>query len=216
MLKLSKASKMPCRSWSLQALDTCPASRDASGNLVPACSGCYATTGNYRFKNVKAPREHNREDWKRDTWADDMVRELDNDRYFRWFDSGDMYDIRLARKILEVCERTPWVKHWIPTRMHKFQKFALVLARLESLPNVVVRLSSDSITGQVISGSTTSTIATLDTVPEGSVVCEAYTRAGKCDTCRACWDKSVSVVTYIGHGRSMVKRQTDLIATTGA
>ena len=61
--------------------------------------------------------------------------ELDNDRYFRWFDSGDMYDIRLARKILEVCERTPWVKHWIPTRMHKFPKFAMVLARLEALPS---------------------------------------------------------------------------------
>lgn len=216
MLKLSKASKMPCRSWSLQALDTCPASRNPDGTLVPACSGCYATTGNYRFKNVKAPREHNREDWKRDAWADDMVRELDNDRYFRWFDSGDIYDIRLARKILEVCERTPWVRHWIPTRMHKFPKFAMVLARLEALPNVVVRLSSDSITGETVQGSTTSTIATLDTVPSDAVVCEAYTRAGKCDTCRACWDKSVSVVCYIGHGRTMEKKQRNIIATTGA
>ena len=24
MIKLSKAGKMPCRSWSLQAIDTCP------------------------------------------------------------------------------------------------------------------------------------------------------------------------------------------------
>jgi hypothetical protein len=212
MLKLSKASKMPCRSWSLQALDTCPASRNPDGTLVPACSGCYATTGNYRFKNVRAPREHNRDDWKRDSWVDDMVRELDNDRYFRWFDSGDMYSLGLASKILEVCERTPWVRHWIPTRMHKFPKFAMVLARLESLSNVVVRLSSDSITGETVDGSTTSTIATLDTVPSDAVVCEAYTREGKCADCRACWDKTVSVVTYIGHGRSMVKRQTDLIA----
>ena len=100
--------------------------------------------------------------------------------------------------------------------MHKFPKFATVLARLEALPNVVVRLSSDSITGETVQGATTSTIATLDTVPADAVVCEAYTRAGKCDKCRACWDKSVSVVCYIGHGRSMVKRQTDLIATTGA
>ena len=212
MIKLSKASKMPCRSWSLQALDTCPASRDATGELVPACSGCYAVGGNYRFPNVKAPRVHNREDWKRDAWVDDMVAELDNDRYFRWFDSGDMYDVRLARKILAVCERTPWVKHWIPTRMHKFPKFALVLAQLEQLPNVVLRLSSDSITGETIAGKNTSTIATLDSVPQGSVVCEAYTRAGKCDKCRACWDKSVSVVTYIGHGKTMVKNQSNIIA----
>ena len=213
MIKLSKASKMPCRSWSLQALDTCPASRDASGDLVDACKGCYATSGNYRFPNVKAPRVHNREDWKRDTWVSDMVQELDNDRYFRWFDSGDIYDIRLARKILEVCEATPWVKHWIPTRMHKFPKFTLVLQRLQSLPNVVVRLSSDSITGETIEGPTTSTIATLEDAPKGSFVCEAYTRGGKCDTCRACWDKSVTVVTYIGHGKTMVKNQNNLIQT---
>jgi hypothetical protein len=220
MLKLSKASKMPCRSWSLQALDTCPASRDALGELVDACKGCYATSGNYRFPNVKAPRVHNREDWKRDTWVADMVSELDNDRYFRWFDSGDLYDVRLARKILEVCEATPWVKHWIPTRMHKFPKFTLVLQRLQSLPNVVLRLSSDSIIGETIEatlGSTmvspSSTIATLDDAPKGSFVCEAYTRGGKCDKCRACWDKGVSVVTYIGHGKSMVKNQNNLIKT---
>lgn len=215
MLKLSKASKMPCRSWSLQALDTCPGSKDSKGNLVPACSGCYATTGNYRFKNVKAPREHNRQDWKRDEWVNDMVRELDNDRYFRWFDSGDMYDVRLARKILEVCERTPWVKHWIPTRMHKFPKFALVLARLDRLPNVVVRLSSDSITGETIKGATTSTITTVDSVPSDAVVCEAYTRDGKCADCRACWDKAVPVIAYIGHGKTMLKQQNNIIAIRG-
>ncbi len=213
MLKLSKASKMPCRSWSLQALDTCPASRDAAGDLVDACKGCYATSGNYRFPTVKAPRVHNREDWKRDSWVSDMVAELDNDRYFRWFDSGDLYDVRLARKILEVCEATPWVKHWIPTRMHKFPKFTLVLQRLQSLSNVVLRLSSDSIMGETIEGHNTSTIATLEDAPEGSFVCEAYTRGGKCDTCRACWDKDISVVTYIGHGKSMVKNQNNLIQT---
>ena len=213
MLKLSKASKMPCRSWSLQALDTCPASRDATGELVDACKGCYATSGNYRFPNVKAPRVHNREDWKRDTWVSDMIQELDNDRYFRWFDSGDIYDVRLARKILEVCEATPWVKHWIPTRMHKFPKFTLVLQRLQSLPNVVLRLSSDSIMGETIEGPNTSTIATLEDAPKGSFVCEAYTRGGKCDKCRACWDKGISVVTYIGHGKSMIKNQNNLIQT---
>ena len=171
MLKLSKASKMPCRSWSLQALDTCPASKNKDGSLVPACSGCYAVGGNYRFPNVKAPREHNKEDWKRSEWVADMVAELDNDRYFRWFDSGDVYDLRLAHKILEVMTATPWVKHWLPTRMHKFEKFRDVLSQMEALPNVVIRRSSDSITGETIEGATTSTIATLDSVPVGAAVC---------------------------------------------
>jgi hypothetical protein len=75
MIKLSKTSKLDgILSWSLQALDTCPGSKDSLGELVPACQGCYATTGNYRFANVKKPREFNREDWKRDDWVEDMVR----------------------------------------------------------------------------------------------------------------------------------------------
>lgn len=206
MIKLSKASKMPCKSWSLQALDTCPASKNKDGSLVDACKGCYATTGNYRFPNVKAPREHNREDWKREEFVSEFVQALDTERYFRWFDSGDMYDLRLANKILEIMQATPWVNHWLPTRMHKFEKFAEVIAQMEALPNVVVRLSSDSINGETISGATTSTIChSAENAPEGATVCEAYTRGGKCGTCRACFSKSVPVVAYPAHGATMLK-----------
>jgi hypothetical protein len=204
MIKLSKASKMPCRSWSLQALVTCPASKDANGELVAACSGCYATTGNYNFPNVKAPRAHNKDDWKRSEWVEDMVNELDSDRYFRWFDSGDLYDIRLARKVLEVMKRTPWVRHWLPTRMHKFDKFVPVLNEMQSLPNVVVRLSSDGVNGETIEGVTTSTITpTSEQAPKNATVCEAYERDGKCGQCRACWNKDVSLVAYVAHGKKM-------------
>jgi hypothetical protein len=206
MLKLSKASKMPCKSWSLEALVTCPASKNKDGSLVDACKGCYATTGNYRFPNVKAPRAHNKEDWKRESFVFEFVQELDTERYFRWFDSGDMYDLRLANKILEIMQSTPWVNHWLPTRMHKFEKFAEVIAQMEALPNVVVRKSSDSVTGGVIEGLTTSTIAPdAASAPEGAKVCEAYTRGGKCGTCRLCWSKDVALVAYPAHGAKMLK-----------
>ena len=206
MIKLSKAGKMPCRSWSLQAIDTCPASIGSDGELVDACKGCYATTGNYRFPNVKKPREHNKEDWQRDSWVDDMVAELDNDRYFRWFDSGDMYHIKLARKMLEVMKRTPWVRHWLPTRMHKFAKFAPVIQEMNNLPNVVVRLSSDSVIGETIPGANTSTIIpTPEKATEEMTVCEAYSRDGKCGPCRKCWDKDTAVIAYPAHGREMIK-----------
>jgi hypothetical protein len=212
--KLSKASKMPCRSWSLQALDTCPASIGADGELVDACKGCYATDGNYRFSNVKAPRLHNREDWQQADWVDAMVAELDNDRYFRWFDSGDMYSLKLAEKIYAVMVATPWTRHWLPTRMHKFAKFADILAKMEALPNVVVRLSSDSINGDIIEGNTTSTIIpTISHRKPKMTICEAYEREGKCATCRACWDKNVEVVAYVAHGRKMAKQIKDLIQT---
>ena len=206
MLKLSRAGKMPCRSWSIQALETCPGSIGNDGELVDACKGCYATTGNYRFPNVKAPREHNKEDWKRGEWVSDMVQELDNDRYFRWFDSGDVYDIRLARKILEVMKLTPWCNHWLPTRMYKFEKFNSVFKEMEKLPNVVVRFSSDSVSGETVKGKNTSTIIpTSQDAGASMTICEAYQREGKCGTCRACWDKDIRVIAYPAHGKSMNK-----------
>ena len=206
MIKLSKPSKMPCLSWSLQALDTCPGSKASDGGLVDACKGCYATDGNYRFKNVIAPRVSNREEWKRDGWVTDMVRELDNSRYFRWFDSGDVYDVRLADKIQQVMVLTPWVKHWLPTRMYKFSKFHNVFARMSALPNVVVRYSSDSIKGAVVAGETTSTIVpTAEYKPAGAALCEAGERDGKCIDCRQCWSKDIKVIAYPQHGRKMAK-----------
>lgn len=205
MIKLSKTSKLDgILSWSLQALDTCPASKNKDGSLVDACKGCYATTGNYRFSNVKKPREFNREDWKRDEWVSDMVKALDSSRYFRWFDSGDMYDLSLANKILAVMKATPWVKHWLPTRMHKFIKFQHTIDAMMSLDNVVVRFSSDSVQGEIINGQTTSTIFS-DTVPEGALECKAYQHEGKCNGCRACYDKDVKVIAYKAHGVKMAK-----------
>jgi hypothetical protein len=206
-IKLSKTSKLDgIMSWSLQALDTCPGSKAEGGGLVPACQGCYATTGNYRFKNVKAPREFNREDWQRAAWVDDMVQALDSSRYFRWFDSGDMYALELAEKMLQVMEVTPWVKHWLPTRMHKFAKFAPVIAAMEALPNVVVRRSSDSVSGEIVSGAHSSTIiSSAEQLPSGATLCRAYEHGGTCNGCRACYDKAAPVIAYMAHGKTMAK-----------
>lgn len=204
-VKLSKTSKLDgVKSWSLQAVKTCPGSIDtATGGLVPACQGCYAIGGNYLFPNVVAPREFNQKDWKRDAWVSDMVDALRNDRYFRWFDSGDMYDVRLAQKMLQVMTLTPDVKHWLPTRMHKFAKFAGVLAAMQALPNVMVRASSDSVIGDYTPGVHGSTIVPSLDAPDGVTICHAATNDGKCGPCRACYSKDVPVIGYVAHGQKM-------------
>lgn len=206
MIKLSKTSKLDgILSWSLQAIDTCPGSIDTvNGGLVPACQGCYATTGNYNYPNVKAPRISNKEDWQRSEWVNEMIVALDSSRYFRWLDSGDIYSVDLAEKVFQVMQATPWVKHWLPTRMYKFPKFAKVLNKMQALPNVVVRFSSDSVTGEIVAGVTTSTIFSGD-VPENATECQAYQHDGKCNGCRACYSKDVQVIAYKAHGVKMAK-----------
>ncbi len=206
MLKLSKTSKLGTKSWSLQALETCPGSKAADGSLVPACSGCYATTGMYHFGAVKQVRADNKADWKRDGWTNDMIAALRKDTHFRWFDSGDMYSLELAEKMLSIMAATPNTKHWLPTRMYKFPKFQAVLAKMQALPNVMVRYSSDAVDGTYTPGVHGSTIVPDATsAPAGVTVCQAYSQGGKCLDCRACYDKSVAVIGYRAHGKKMAK-----------
>lgn len=208
-VRISVTSKLDgIRSWSLQAIETCPGSIASPGELVDACKGCYATTGNYNFPNVKAPRAENKQDWQRMEWVDDMVAELDSDRYFRWLDSGDLYSLALAEKVYEVMVRTPWCQHWLPTRMHKFPKFREIFTRMQSLPNVMVRFSADSVTGEYMPGLHGSVIGpAADTFKpqEGVSLCRAYEHEGKCSGCRACWNKSIPLIAYPAHGQKMAR-----------
>ena len=207
MNKLSKTSKLDnILSWSLQALETCPGSVSASGALVDACSGCYATTGCYSFKGTKAVRADNKAAWQEADWIDVMVKALSKQRFFRWFDSGDMYSLDLAHKMLAIMEATPNTKHWLPTRMKKFSKFASVISRMEALPNVMVRFSSDAVDGTYTKGVHGSTILPDASMADSNTfVCSAPNQGGKCLDCRACYDKSVPVVGYIAHGKKMAK-----------
>jgi len=117
-----------------------------------------------------------------------------------------MYALPLAEKILEVMQRTPWVSHWLPTRMHKFPKFKLVLEQMQALKNVSVRFSSDSITGDYIKGLHGSVIIpTAQDVKKGMTLCKAYQNEGKCSGCRACYDKKVKLIAYPAHGATMHK-----------
>jgi hypothetical protein len=203
---LSNTSKMKgtAKSWSLQAVETCPGSRDKSGALVGVCANCFADKGFYNMPTVKKPRAHNKLAWQSDNYVSDMVEGIGKAKHFRWFDSGDCYHIGLANKILEIMRLTPNCQHWLPTRMHKFTKFRAVFAKMQKLPNVVVRFSSDSVTGETIKGATTSTVLQHgQRLPQGIHACPATTHGNKpnckANGCTACWDKSVAVIGYYEH-----------------
>lgn len=208
MLRLSKTSKLDgIKSWSLEALVTCPGSIKAEGELVDACKGCYATTGNYRFPNVKKPRMENKQAWKLPNFESDFIKALEKESFFRWFDSGDMYSLGLAEKIYNIMVATPQVKHWLPTRMHKFAKFKRILEKMASLPNVCVRFSSDSITGKIIESGNAQNSTIVESVEKTGdfFTCQAYQNDGKCNQCRACWNKDVKTIAYPAHGKKMMK-----------
>ena len=205
MVKLSATSKLNAKSWSLNAGQTCPGSIDpATKDVLPVCSGCYAKGGNYRFSNVVNPRNFNQADWKRSDFVSDMVSALKTERFFRWFDSGDIYHPALAFKIYLICQQTPWVSHWIPTKSYTIPKIRAVLDRIAALPNVALRFSSPNVNGDFVPGLHGSVVIPHDTFETSAdIVCGAYTRGGKCGDCFACYDKNVNVVAYVAHGKVM-------------
>jgi hypothetical protein len=157
-------------------------------------------------------REHNREDWKRAEWVDDMVHELRRQKFFRWFDSGDVYHPALAFKIFLVMQKTPHVKHWLPTKSYKVARIRPILERMKTLENVAVRFSSDSMTGEFDADHGSTVVPFADSETKASKVCDAYERSGKCGDCRACWNKEVAVVAYPAHGRRMGKLVKEIAA----
>jgi len=221
MIKISSPSKMKIRNakvgcWSLEARVSCPGSVGPNGKIVEVCKSCYATKGMYRFPNTKKVRQHNKQDYHRDDWVDDMIKEVSKYDYFRWFDSGDIETPELAKKIHAVIKATPNVKHWLPTRSDKVNtiKDYLVLKQagdrmaytdnLATLPNIATRFSADSIglNNNERPGVNSYVIRheeIFEAKKQGIFVCPVGINLNQksCDTCTACYTNQK--VAYVLH-----------------
>ena len=125
-----------------------------------------------------------------------MAKAINSSTWFRWHDSGDLQSVGHLDQIVSVAKLTPNTRHWLPTRENK-----IVLSYLENnvLPsNLCVRVSSAMIDGAPLSKfPNTSTVHS--TVHVSGHECPAHKQENKCGDCRACWDNSVSNVSYLGH-----------------
>lgn len=206
---LSEPSKMPGYAYSLPAEECITGSklRSTAGSI---CQGCYAMKGRYQFPVVKAAMYRRLATLGSPLWCEAMAelieRRAAKHPFFRWHDSGDLQSLAHLRAIVRVCELSPSVQHWIPTR-----EYRIVSEFVESggtVPvNLNIRLSVHMIGGHVptfprfrgVPGITISTVSrTSDTYP-GSQACVAPLQANQCGSCRACWDRSVPHVDYHLH-----------------
>ena len=187
---LSAPSKMPGPAYNL------PASQCITGAKlvkVPGsvCAGCYALKGRYRFTNVQQALQRRLDSLTHPDWGRAMVVLIDKAPFFRWHDSGDLQGPEHLKKIFEVCKLTPATQHWMPTREAQLLK----LMDPDIIPsNLIIRMSSHMIDQPPVKfWPWTSTVST-----EGKT-CPALDQGNSCRDCRACWDRSVSNVTYPKH-----------------
>ena len=157
------------------------------------CSGCYALKGNYaRFPVIMQTQYKRLKALRHPLWVKAMAIKINSKKvkYFRWHDSGDVQDLRHLAKIFKVCRLTPSVQHWMPTRE------AWTKPYIDRAPsNLVIRFSGTMI-GQAAPASwpNTSTVVT-----DGSRTCNAPDNAGKCGSCRKCWNKEIKNISYGKH-----------------
>ena len=121
-----------------------------------------------------------------------MAALIKKHKFFRWHDAGDLQSMAHLENIFEVCRLTPDTKHWMPTREAKF----LNLMDPDIVPtNLIIRMSSHMIDQPAVKfWPWTSTVTSGH-----DASCPAPKQGNKCQSCRACWDRSVSTVSYGKH-----------------
>lgn len=194
---LSNVSKMPGKSISLDAFE-CKTGSKLAKIEGSVCFDCYARKGMYRMPNVRNKMVERMAFFNAIDFVPRMVDELDRTRdpHFRWFDSGDVQNVRMALNIIDVIKATPNKKHWIPTKERKIWLKAL---KIQPLPdNAVLRFSATMVDAAPPEAWKQSSMVIKDAAPVGHE-CPAPKQGGKCGDCRACWSHDVKTITYHKH-----------------
>jgi hypothetical protein len=196
---------MPCPSFALPAGKECATGSkllDVEGSV---CKSCYARKGFYTYPSSKLLRRTNLHETKkalgsaahRRYWVDEMVTMItaDADGWFRWHDSGDLISAEHLLMIFDVCDKTPKVKHWIPTREYAFVQTALLERKMPK--NCNVRLSAHMV-GKTLDAAMPTSSVGAKTGSKCPATYEAK-HEGACKDCRACWDRNITNIDYKKH-----------------
>jgi hypothetical protein len=226
---LSLTDKMPCPSFSIAPVETCPGAVFGEGMI---CQSCYAVQGMYT-RPVVQRAQRRRTDYTlqaaRDNEAgDDFVKRLvaaipaAETSYFRIHDSGDLFNVEYVKLWIRIVDSLPQIRFWAPTRMWHSRVNKDIIAAVKELAtreNVSVRPSqlAKNAPPPKVEGFDAGTGAIDHDHPgfDGVWVCPASKQGGKCLDCRMCWRKDVPVV-YRTHGHQMIQNVRKLVAARKA
>jgi hypothetical protein len=201
-------SKMPGSTFAV-TVDKCNVGGKLATVKGSTCHKCYAVAIEKRYPDVHKGWTNN---YDRATaliatdplrWSRFMAFQImkayekTGEAYHRWFDGGDIASLEMLLAIATVCELTPTIEHWLPTREAAIVRAFLKLRAFPS--NLVVRVSSTMVDDKPIKAHKwTSTVHGKGKAWSG-VQCEARHRSNQCGPCRACWSHKVANVSYPLH-----------------
>jgi hypothetical protein len=197
---LGKPSKMPSHSYGISAFNCITGSKLAKieGSV---CHGCYARKANYKYPSVTMAHQKREANLGSPAWIDSMVLMIDKtkDTHFRFHDSGDLQSVAHLLAIVAIANRLPHVSFWLPTKEKGF--LSEFKREGHSVPdNLTIRLSAAMVDSDKVNKELTGTVSLVQDKAELSGFhCKAPEQNGKCESCRACWDKTVSTIVYFKH-----------------
>ena len=198
---LGKPSKMPGFAYGTPA-ELCKTGSKLRKDPRSVCYKCYAMKGFYMFGNVKPAFYKRFEAMKHPQFVEAMTLVIKSKtkqtKYFRWKDSGDIDRLSELERIVMVCQNTPKVKHWLPTREVKIVSDYLKIYK--AFPgNLVVRVSAPLVNGEPLPNfPNTSTVHSAGKKWYGKK-CIAYKQNNECKDCRACWNTKINNISYKQH-----------------
>ena len=197
---LSNPSKMPGYGYSLPAQECITGSRlrPIEGTV---CHECYALKNRFLFPKVRSAMYRRLESITSPLWVQAMAELIrrTGDNHFRWHDSGDLQSVDHLDRIVTICNLTPDVIHWLPTREYQIvQRYVIDGGSLPE--NLTIRLSAHLVDGDPpeIEGVCSSTVTSQSARADWHI-CPAPTQGNNCGSCRACWDPAIPVVAYHLH-----------------
>ena len=210
---LSYTTKMPEASNAIPAKN-CKVGTSLRGIKGSVCYKCYAhDRGNYQWEVVKNAQERRYQKLYHPLWvtAMTMLLWLKVKSYFRWHDSGDIDSMKHLCNIIEVCENTPHIKHWLPTKEKRLVREFLNRGGVIPI-NLVISMSGYFVDGGTVKGfddqpqithHLTYSKRNRDGAVSKGYICPVEDGLGfkSCDqaNCSACWNPSVRVVAGALH-----------------
>lgn len=197
---LGKPSKMPGYAYGISA-SLCKTGQQLAKIEGSVCSDCYACKANYKYPSVVSAHNKRLANLATQAWIDAMVfmiRKTGNN-YFRWHDSGDLQSSGHLKAIFQIAHALPNVNFWLPTK----EKGILSTAKragLEIPHNLTIRLSAAMVDSDKVNKELTGNVSLVqDKVELSGFHCKAPEQNGKCEDCRACWQKDIETIVYFKH-----------------
>jgi len=198
---LSQNGKMPTKSWGI------PASLCKTGGKLhlvenTPCKKCYALKNHFAMINTLAANFRRYAIYRlidRDIWVAAFIHILWTNTairkhsVFRFLDTGDIQDLDMLHRFIDIAIACPDILIWIPTQERKI----LAANKLPIPKNLIIRVSSSKINKRQTSKHTglDSWVAT----DKSDVSCIAYKQKNSCGNCRDCWNAKVISISYPLH-----------------